>query len=51
MTATEAYYDGLRDAREAEAYRRSMIDFFFAHGGTLSIHQPLGFGFQGVDGR
>jgi transposase-like protein len=36
MMATEPYYDRLRDTREPECYRRSMVDFFFAHGENVS---------------
>jgi len=36
MIATEAYYDRLRDSKDPESYRRSMIDFFFAHGQNVS---------------
>jgi transposase len=36
MVAIEAYYDRLRDSKDPESYRRSMIDFFFAHGENVS---------------
>lgn len=36
MIATEVYYDRLRDSKDPESYRRSMIDFFLAHGENVS---------------
>jgi len=36
MIASEVYYDRLRDSKDPESYRRSMIDFFLAHGENVS---------------